>query len=89
MGLPDLYATQKKAYVNNQSMETWSIMDYGLYNRNGFAPCPYTAWEQEVMGWTKIEDVGSKMEDGRCQLSDVLPLIEGGTPSANRGRQSL
>ncbi len=78
MGLPDLYATQKKAYVNNQGMETWSIMDYGLYNRNGFAPCPYTAWEQEVMGWTKIEDVGSKMEDGRCQLSDVLPLIEGG-----------
>jgi immune inhibitor A len=53
-------------------------MDYGLYNRNGFAPCPYTAWEQEVMGWTKIEDVGSKMADGRCQLSDVLPLIEGG-----------
>lgn len=78
MGLPDLYATQKKAYVNNQGMETWSIMDYGLYNRNGFAPCPYTAWEQEVMGWTEIEDVGSKMADGRCQLSDVLPLIEGG-----------
>ena len=74
----DLYATQKKAYVNNQGMETWSIMDYGLYNRNGFAPCPYTAWEQEVMGWTEIEDVGSKMADGRCQLSDVLPLIEGG-----------
>jgi immune inhibitor A len=78
MGLPDLYATQSQGKVNNQGMESWSIMDYGLYNRNGFAPAAYTAWEQKVMGWTEIEDVGSMMVDGQCQLSDVLPLIEGG-----------
>lgn len=78
MGLPDLYATQTKAYVNNQGMETFSIMDYGLYNNNGFAPCAYTAWEQEVMGWTEIEDVRGLMEDGRCQIDDILPLLEGG-----------
>ena len=78
MGLPDLYATSSKAYVNNQGMESYSIMDYGLYNHNSFAPCPYTAWEQETMGWMEIEDVRSLISDGTCQVNDILPLIEGG-----------
>lgn len=73
IGLPDLYATSSRAYVNNQGMETYSIMDYGLYNLNGYAPCPYTAWEQEVMGWTEIEEVKEDMN-----VKDLLPLIEGG-----------
>lgn len=77
MGLPDLYATTSTAYVNNQGMETFSIMDYGLYNRNGFAPCPYNAWEQEVMGWTKIEEL-KPTADSQQQVYDLLPLIEGG-----------
>ena len=78
IGLPDLYATRKSGYVNNQGMESYSIMDYGLYNRNGFAPCPYTAWEQEALGWTELEDVKSMMSDGGCQIDNLLPLIEGG-----------
>jgi immune inhibitor A len=78
MGLPDLYATNKNGYVNNQGMESYSIMDYGLYNHNGFAPSPYNAWEQEVMGWTEMEDVRSQMEEGTFQVDDLLPLIEGG-----------
>ena len=73
MGLPDLYATTSSAYVNNQGMETWDIMDYGLYNYNGFAPCPYTAWEQEVLGWTEIETLTAG-----SQVTSLLPLIEGG-----------
>lgn len=78
MGLPDLYATTSKAYVNNQGMESYSIMDYGLYNYNSFAPCPYNAWEQEVMGWNEIEDIRSLMSNGVCQIVDLLPSIEGG-----------
>ena len=78
MGLPDLYATTSKAYVNNQGMETFSIMDYGLYNYNGFAPCPYTAWEQEVMGWTEIEEVKSDELKSEKYIADLLPLMEGG-----------
>ena len=78
MGLPDLYATNKNGYVNNQGMESYSIMDYGLYNHNGFAPSPYNAWEQEVMGWTEMEDIRSQMEEGTYQVDDLLPLIEGG-----------
>lgn len=77
MGLPDLYPTTSTAYVNNQGMEAFSIMDYGLYNRNGFAPCPYNAWEQEVMGWTRIEEL-KPTADSQQQVSDLLPLIEGG-----------
>lgn len=76
MGLPDLYATRSRAYVNNQSMGAWSVMDYGLYNRNGFAPCPYTAWELEVMGWTEIEEV-REVKEVR-EIKDLLPLTEGG-----------
>ena len=76
LGLPDLYATTSRAYVNNQGMESYSVMDYGLYNYNGFAPCPYTAWEQEVMGWTEIE--GLTVEGGGLTVDNLLPLIEGG-----------
>ena len=59
--------------VNIQGMESWDIMDYGLYNYNGFAPILYTAWEQEVMGWTTIEPITDK-----GQLSNITPLEEGG-----------
>jgi len=78
LGLPDLYATKSTGYVNNQGMESYSIMDYGLYSLNGYAPCPYTAWEQEVMGWTVLEELGGKFAEGSYQVSNVLPLIEGG-----------
>ena len=73
MGLPDLYMTLSSGYVNNQGMESWSLMDYGLYNSNGYAPCAYTAWEQEVMGWTEIAPI----TDNR-QMTGLKPLEEGG-----------
>ena len=73
MGLPDLYQTNRD-YVNNQGMESWDIMDYGLYTRNGFAPAAYTAWEQEVMGWKEMETVTASQH-----ISGLLPLLEGGT----------
>ena len=73
LGLPDLYATTSSAYVNNQGMESWDIMDYGLYNNNGFSPCLYTAWEQEVMGWIDIEAVADT-----SRIAPMLPVAEGG-----------
>lgn len=73
LGLPDLYATTSAGYVNNQGMESWDLMDYGLYNNNGYAPALYTAWEQEVMGWTAIEPVSEAQE-----LNSIYPLAEGG-----------
>ena len=73
MGLPDLYQ-KKNEFRNDQGMESWDVMDYGCYNRNGFAPAAYTAWEQEVMGWKEMETVTASQH-----ISGLLPLLEGGT----------
>jgi len=73
MGLPDLYQTTGD-YANNQGMESWSIMDYGLYNRNGFAPAPYNAWEREVMGWSLMEPISAP-----TQVNLLKPWEDGGT----------
>lgn len=73
MGLPDIYPTVETAYVNNQSMEFFDLMDYGEYANNGYAPVPYNAWEQEVMGWIKVE----RLTDSQT-LSDLLPVVQGG-----------
>lgn len=55
MGLPDFYPTVASAQVNNQGMESFSIMDGGEYCNNGYCPTAYTAWEREAMGWFEIE----------------------------------
>ena len=83
MGLPDLYATTNSAVANNQGMEAWDIMDYGLYNlgtNDYWAPSPYTAWEQEVMGWTEIEPLTLDAEQDvhHLDISNMVPLIEDG-----------
>lgn len=59
LGLPDMYAEKTATGYkhNNQGMETWDVMDNGCYSNNGFCPVPYTAWEQEVMGWNTIEEL--------------------------------
>ena len=57
MGLPDLYATNKSAQINNQTPEFWDLMDYGEHANNGYAPVPFTAWEQEAMGWINVEEL--------------------------------
>lgn len=72
MGLPDLYQTTG-TYADNQGMESWSIMDYGLYNRNSFAPSPYNAWEREVMGWSQMEPISAPK-----QVNLLQPWEDGG-----------
>lgn len=51
LGLPDIYPTNSRAYLDNQEMEYWDLMDGGEYVYNGFRPTAYTAWEKELMGW--------------------------------------
>ena len=52
MGLPDIYPTTSSAYVHNQEMELWDLMDGGEYaGDGGFVPMPYTAWERQQMNW--------------------------------------
>lgn len=51
LGLPDMYPTETSAYLDNQEMEYWDLMDGGEYTYNGFCPTAYTAFEKEQMGW--------------------------------------
>lgn len=60
LGLPDMYPTAESAYLDNQEMEYWDLMDGGEYTHNGFRPTAYTAFEKEQMGWpVKIKTLDS------------------------------
>lgn len=47
LGLPDFYNTK----ADDFTMDVWSVMDYGMYNAEGFVPCAYTAFERYSLGW--------------------------------------
>ena len=47
LGLPDFYNTKSSDFT----MDIWSVMDYGMYNAEGFVPCAYTAFERHSLGW--------------------------------------
>lgn len=47
LGLPDFYNTLDTDFT----MDTWSVMDYGCYNAEGFVPCGYTSFERYSLGW--------------------------------------
>ena len=50
LGLPDFYDTNYVGY----GLDYWDIMDGGCYCRNGFAPCGYSAYERDFMGWQQL-----------------------------------
>ena len=47
LGLPDFYNTSAVDFT----MDVWSIMDYGMYNAEGFVPNAYTSFERYSLGW--------------------------------------
>lgn len=51
LGLPDFYDTQGLEF----GMDMWSLMDYGNYCKNGYAPIGYTGYERDFMGWRKLQ----------------------------------
>lgn len=51
LGLPDFYNTAKEDFT----MDLWSVMDYGMYNAEGFVPCAYTAFERYSLGWIPMQ----------------------------------
>lgn len=68
LGLPDFYDTEG----NRFGMYSWSVMDYGCYNENGYTPAGYTAYEKEFLGWLDIETLDSEQE------VTLTPTAEGG-----------
>ena len=58
LGLPDIYAYHTDAEnQDDQGMEFWDLMDGGTGVRGGRVPASYLAWEREVMGWMKIDEL--------------------------------
>lgn len=75
LGLPDMYPTAKSAYLDNQEMEYWDLMDGGEYTYNGFRPTAYTAFEKEQMGWP----VDIKTLDSDASVTMTTSTEQGGT----------
>lgn len=46
LGLPDFYDTN---YNGHFGMASWSLMDSGSYNDDGYTPIGYSAYEKEFM----------------------------------------
>ena len=69
LGLPDFYNTQATDFT----MDMWSVMDYGMYNAEGFVPCGYTSFERYSLGWLPMHtldapatmSLGTTEEEGR------------------------
>lgn len=55
LGLPDFYNTKAVDFT----MDVWSVMDYGMYNAEGFVPCAYTAFERYSLGWIPMYTLDS------------------------------
>lgn len=57
LGLPDVYTTVRHEGEDRNFLTPnyWSVMDYGQYFYNGYAPVGYTAYERAFMGWLRVE----------------------------------
>lgn len=70
IGLPDFYVTSESSSVSI-AMDSWSLMDYGCYNDNGFTPIGYSAFEKYSLGWISLE-----APDAPCRYT--LPVFNTG-----------
>jgi M6 family metalloprotease-like protein len=61
LGLPDFYDTREDVDEKdmNYGMLTWSLMDYGCYNGDGYMPCNYTGYERWFCGWIEPTELAA------------------------------
>lgn len=74
LGLPDFYDTQ---YTGHFGMASWSLMDSGSYNDDGYTPIGYSAYEKEFMGWLKIDDATEN-------TNYALPVFNSGNAATDK-----
>ena len=68
LGLPDMYDIN---YGGNYGMGSWSLMDQGSYNGDGFCPSGYSSFDRFTCGWVKpVELTRSQKIDNVRPLSD-------------------
>ena len=75
LGLPDFYYTgsDNRLYEELLTMDFWSIMDYGQYAYDGYAPVAYTAYERSFLGWLKLTELTEELrgEVTLCGIDSV------------------
>lgn len=59
LGLPDFYDTSGSNEMKH-TPDLWSVMDYGQYHANGYAPIGYNAYERAFLGWLNVVDLGDE-----------------------------
>lgn len=61
LGIPDFYDTREniREGEENYGMFTWSLMDYGCYNGDGYIPCNYTGYERWFCGWIEPKELSA------------------------------
>lgn len=78
LGLPDFYYTGSNQAIYNR-LETlcyWSVMDYGHYWRDGYAPVGYNAYERSFCGWLTPQEL---TEAGYMELYSYAEKEKGAT----------
>lgn len=69
LGLPDMYDTK---YEGHFGMGSWSLMDGGSYNADGFVPSGYTSYDRYCIGWIEPIELTETVEVSRMQaLTDA------------------
>ena len=65
LGLPDFYKTRGEGKFDTPDF--WSVMDYGQYFYDGYAPIGYSAFERSSLGWIKIKELAD------AQYAELYP----------------
>jgi len=79
LGMPDYYHTDDS---NNNTLNEWSIMDYGGYSNNGKTPPLYSAYDRFYLGWLTPQEVNTPTD------LTLLPIYQGITTPANTNQQA-
>ena len=82
LGLPDFYNTR----ADDFTMDMWSVMDYGMYNAEGFVPCAYTAFEHLLVGTRSMPQPPSASAPPRKRAQATASSPPSLTPTASSPR---
>ena len=59
LGLMDMYDVGYSGYYG---MNSWSLMDSGSYNGDGFVPAGYTSYDKYCIGWVTPTELTTELE---------------------------
>lgn len=79
IGLPDHYHTDDP---DKNTLEYWSIMDYGAYLNQGRTPPAYSSYDRFYLGWLIPEEINTPSH------KTLYPLSQSMTPLSNTEGQS-